>query len=532
MHHLSHKKIVVFGLLLCFSVQNFSFVGSLQKYIKRSEKEDLSWYEIQKKSEHAVVQVFSQVVEPDVVKPYRMESEEGRGSGFLIDASGFILTNYHVIAGAIRVVVQMPLLFGKRMIEVEIKSVCPDRDLALLALSEEDCACIKDMHSYVPFLPLGDSDKIEGSAELFSLVFPLGQEALKSSTGVVSGIEHITISNDFGRHVEARCIQVSIPINPGNSGGPTLNRKGEVVAINTAGIESAQNIGYALPISEFKLIQQDMLKHDFIKKPYLGAHFCYAESDELAHYFGNPVPSGCYLTQVYKYGLFYELGLQAGDMIYSVNGYAVDAYGCVCILESEDRMSASDYISSLPLGTDLILEIYRQGEKIIIKGDVYCPQEPPVAWKYFPYDQVNYEIFGGILLQELSLNIVGFFRDPQVAQHLPGVADELSSYLVDEAQREKSALIVTQVFATSGAHKTRAIAIGDSIIEINGQKVSCLQEARKALEISKNKKFTTLKTQQDNFIVLDTEQMLQDEKRLSELFNYPITPFMQELLLL
>jgi len=191
----------------------------------------------------------------------------------------------------------------------------------------------------------------------------IGQEELKSAWGGVSGNEHVTITSGSGRQVEARCIQVTTPINPGSSGGPTLNKKGEVVGINTAGNVTAQNIGYALPISEFKLIQNDMRQLPFIKKPYLGARFCYAAGDELAHLFNNPTPSGCYLTQVHEHGLLHKLGLQAGDMVYQVNSHEVDVYGTVKVLGQNDRMSASDYISSLPLNSDLIMKVYRKGEK-------------------------------------------------------------------------------------------------------------------------------------------------------------------------
>lgn len=524
------KKIVVLSFLVGLHTPVFSLVPSLSSIIRRPQKNDLSWYEVQKKSEHAVVQVISYSVEPNIIKPYRVESEEGRGSGFLISPDGLILSNYHVVAGAMHVGIQMPLLFGKKMIEAKIKSVCPDRDLALLQLSPEDCALIKDVHKFVPFLSFGDSNKIERSDELLALGFPLGQEALKSCTGVVSGREHITITSGSGRQVEARCIQVSTPINPGSSGGPTLDKKGDVVGINTAGNVSAQNIGYALPISEFKLIQNDMLKLSFIRKPYLGARFCYAAGDELARLLGNPTPSGCYLTQVYEHGLLHMLGLQAGDMIYSVNGYAVDVYGTVQVPDQNDRMTASDYISSLPLNSNLTIEVYRQGEKKTFTGTVYCPEEPPVNWKYIPYDTVDYEIVGGILLQDISLNLVNFFRNPEVAQQLPAVADALGVYTFEEAHREIPAVIVTQVFSTSCAQQTRAIGMGDIIVEINDQKVSCLKDARQALSLSKDREFTTFKTKDDNLIALETKVMLQDEQRLAQSFNYQLTPQVQELL--
>ena len=426
--------------------------SSIEESIVVPVSSQASWNRVQKKAEHAVVQVFSQMVEPNVLRPYRKDSGEGRGSAFLISDEGAILTNYHVVAGAERVAIQMPLLFGKKMIEVDVKSVCPERDIAVLKLRTQDCEKVKEQHGSVPYLTLGDSEKIDRSDELLALGFPLGQESLKSATGVVSGEEHVTIASGGGRSVEARCFQVSTPINPGNSGGPTLNRNGEVVGINTAGIGSAQNVGYILPIGEYNLIEADLKRKPLIKKPYLGATYCYAESDELALLLGNPVPSGCYLTKVYEHGLMHEIGLQSGDMIYELNGYTVDVYGHVTIPGRNDRIGVSDYISSLALGADLIITMYRNGEKHVLSGTMYCPEEPPISWKYFKYDELDYEIVGGLLFQELSLNIIGFFKDPQVVQQIPNIAGYLARYSCDESSRGKSAIIVTQIFANINLH--------------------------------------------------------------------------------
>lgn len=537
-----HKRFFLVVLLPFFIEASVSSKGYLSSFeasdkarlgdpVQVSIASQISWNKVQKKAEQAVVQVFSQMVEPNVLKPYRKESGEGRGTAFLISEQGCILTNYHVVAGATRVVIQMPLLFGKKMIEVDVKSVCPERDIALLKLRDQDCEKIKIKHGSIPYLVLGDSEKIDRSDELLALGFPLGQESLKSATGVVSGEEHVTIASGGGRTVEARCFQVSTPINPGNSGGPTLNRDGEVVGINTAGIGAAQNVGYILPISEYKLIEIDLRRKPLVKKPYLGATYCYAEGDELAHLLGNPVPSGCYLTKVYDYGLMHEFGLRSGDMIYSLNGCAVDVYGHVKVPEKDDRINISDFLSSLALGDALTIVMYRAGEEHILKGEVFCPEEPPISWKYFQYDNVDYEIVGGILLQELSFNILGFFKDPQVAQQVPNINTYLAQYALDESTRSESAVIVTQIFASSLAHRTRAIGLGEIITELNGKRITTLKEVREALSSPiEGSKFTTFKTRDEDLIALNTQEMLEDELRLSAAFNYTVTPHVFSLL--
>ena len=518
----------MFVVFLVIGSNTYSFL-SIDELTESSACIRAGWSRVQKEAEHAVIQVFSQTAEPNILKPYRIENGESRGTAFLITESGEILTNYHVVAGAVRVVVQMPLLFGKKTIEVEVKSVCPERDIALLKLHPDDCQAVRAAHGSMPYLHLGNSDCVERSDELLSLGFPLGQESLKSVTGVVSGEEHVSISSG-GRTIEERCIQVSTPMNPGNSGGPVLNKKGEVVGINTAGIGSAQSVGYVIPISEYELVRKDLSSKPLVKKPFIGASACYAEGDEIALFLGNPIPSGCYLTKVHEYGLAHELGLRSGDMVHEINGLTVDVYGHVKVPIKDDRMSVSDYISSLPLGHELVLIMYRCGKRNVLKGIVYCPHEPPVRWKYFPYDKLEYEIIGGMLFQDLSLNIISFFNDPQIVQQIPEARDYLSRYLSDESEREQSAVIVTQILSSSFAHRTRAVGLGEIITEVNGKPVQSLQDVRAALDPVKLSEFITFKTRDEALLVFNARGVMKDELRLSESFNYTITPHTRLLL--
>src|SRR4029077_6348495 len=119
-----------------------------------------------------------------------------------------------------------------------------DRDLALLRLKPEELQLIKETLGKVPMLQFGNSDKVSRAEEIMALGYPLGQQSLKSTTGVVSGREQIG-----GKYM----IQISTPINPGSSGGPSINRCGEVIGVNTAGIMPAQNVNYIIPSNEVQL---------------------------------------------------------------------------------------------------------------------------------------------------------------------------------------------------------------------------------------------------------------------------------------
>ncbi len=223
--------------------------GMQPNIVERVISSSQLWRPVQDKVKDTVVQVFSHVVAPDLILPYAPPSQGGmNGTAFFISDEGHMVTNSHVVANgqAKMVYIQVPSL-GKQIIDAEIVGISPDRDLALLKVSDEGLELIRKELGSVPYLPLGNSDLVRRSDDLLALGFPLGQQSLKSTTGVVSGHED-------------GLIQISAPINPGSSGGPTLNTRGEVIGINSSGVVEAQNVGYAIPSNDLKVILDDLQK--------------------------------------------------------------------------------------------------------------------------------------------------------------------------------------------------------------------------------------------------------------------------------
>src|SRR5262249_26829670 len=157
-------------------------------------------------------------------------------------------------------------------------------DIALLRVKPAGLELIRSVLGGVPYMTFGDSDSIRRSDEVLALGYPLGQQSLKSTTGVISGHE---------QHM----IQISAAINPGSSGGPLLNEAGEVIGINAAGITEAQNVGYAIPVNDLKIVLPDLYKTKLLRKPFLGILYNNA-SEALTEYLGNPQPGGCYIVEV------------------------------------------------------------------------------------------------------------------------------------------------------------------------------------------------------------------------------------------
>lgn len=480
----------------------------IEKIVEKSEL----WRPIQEKVKDTVVQVFSQVVKMDLLQPYKTPAQGSMtGSAFFINDKGDLITNAHVVNQARAIWIQIPSL-GKRIIDVELVSISPDRDLALLRLTPESLETVKSILGEVPYLKLGDSDTVVRSDEVLALGYPLGQQSLKSTTGVISGREGMFI-------------QMSAAINPGNSGGPLLNNKGEVVGINSAGVVEAQNVGYIIPINDLKNVLTDLYHVPLLRKPFLGVLFNNA-TEWLTEFLGNPQPGGCYVVEVIKNSTLYKAGVKPGDMIYELNGHQLDVYGEMTVPWSEDKLSIVDYVSRLSVGENVDLVVYRKGVRKKVAAKFSQAELPPIRKVYPGYEKIDYEVVGGMVVMELTLNHI---------QIMGGSISGLQQYAEMKNQSDP-VLIITHIFPSSQLYRTRTLTVGSTIREINGIEVHTLPELRGALKEGINNKFMTVKAadnvsraSENVFVALPYATVLKDEAILAHDYHYAVTDTVKEL---
>jgi len=472
-------------------------------------QEGMVWGEIQDFAQNAVVQIFAQVGKFNWTEPYKIEDQyEGRGSGFLINEEGFLITNTHVVNEAKLVWVHIPAL-GREPLYTDVVSICPDVDIALLRLQEGSMQKIRALLGAIPYLTLGDSDQLYRAESVLTLGYPLGQYRLKSSTGVVSGRELLD-----GHAL----IQITAPINPGNSGGPLLNLRGQVIAIAIASVPLASNIGYAIPINDLKIIIDNLYTQNLIQKPQLGIQLMFA-SDEKATYLNNPIPAGLYVTNVFKGSLADKIGLQAGDMIYECNGVRLDPYGDAVVEWSSNKVSFFELMSRIKIGEKASLVIYREGKRLPLEFMYDVVQIFNIRSMYPDYESVEYETIAGLVIMELSSN------------HLPDLiegAPELIKYQLAQ-NRLNSVLVISHMLPGSYAHRLRMLRIGDIITEINGKKVKTLHDMRRVIKQSSTTGLLTLKTELSAFVVFSLAKILEGESRLCKGFAYPLSKMVQTL---
>ncbi|MFH0898548.1 MAG: trypsin-like peptidase domain-containing protein [bacterium] len=455
----------------------------------------------------SVVQVLVQMTLFNWVEPYKSPDQQQLfGTGFFIDKQGHLITSYHVVSGAASIQIQVPTL-GKERFDAEIAGACPERDIALLKLTNESFQVITGKLGGINFLELGDSDKIKRTEKIFTLGYPLGQDAIKSTEGIVSGRQTI-LGESF--------IQITAALNPGNSGGPSIDEGGKVIGINAAIIPEAQNIGYIIPISDVRSIIEDLYKVKLLRRPLLGCDLNYGTHDMLA-YLHNPEPGGLYISQVYKNMLFDKAGVQEGDMLYKINEYDIDMYGEINATWNEDKVPLADLINRFRIGDKITMVIYRKGEKREINFTFDLLEPLPIRAMFPEFEEIDYEVIGGLVLMQLSMNHVARFQ-------------EVNPLLINFGKRDmqfQPCLIVTNVLPNSQAYNTRTIFLGNIITHANDTPIKTLQEFRAA--VKKNKEYLTIKTSGKKFVVLSMKKVLDDEDKLAHEHVYQKTKLVQEL---
>lgn len=273
--------------------------------------------------------------------PRRMMTprRRGEGSGFIIDSSGIIMTNNHVVQGAD--IVRVRLHDGREFTATDVKTD-PRTDVAIIRI---------DAEGPLPTLKLGDSRKMQVGDWVLAFGTPFGLE-MTVTQGIISGTSRhrgIAEREDF--------LQTDAAINPGNSGGPLVNLQGEVIGINTA-IASASGgydgIGFAVPTHIAQWVGDQLVKNGEVKRGYLGTGIAAVDA-QTAQQFNVNVREGVIVKSVMPKSPAEKAGLETGDVIRSLNGEKVS-----------DPPSLQGIVEQLSIGKSYKMEVIRDGEAKVL----------------------------------------------------------------------------------------------------------------------------------------------------------------------
>ncbi|HUF23510.1 MAG TPA: trypsin-like peptidase domain-containing protein [Vicinamibacterales bacterium] len=233
---------------------------------------------------------------------------QGAGSGFVIDADGYILTNFHVIDGADRITIT---LADGRALRARVVGTDPAIDVALLSIDAGAAARL-------PVAELGDSDRLRVGEWVCAIGNPLGY-VHSVTVGVVSFIGRKLFDPSLDDY-----IQTDAAINFGNSGGPLINARGEVVGINTAISSQANNIGFAIPINQVRAVLPQLKSRGRVARGFIGVTL-ETLTPALQRALGLTTGSGAIVQEVTPDTPAERAGLRVYDVIRSVDGHDVDS---------------------------------------------------------------------------------------------------------------------------------------------------------------------------------------------------------------
>ncbi|MEK6786740.1 MAG: Do family serine endopeptidase [Nitrospirota bacterium] len=361
----------------------------------------------------------------------RTPNASGSGSGLIVDSDGHIVTNNHVIGDANEVEVRFS---DKTKLIAHVVGKDPDTDLAVIKVTTD---------RPLPSARFGDSAGVKVGQWVLAVGNPFGLDRTVT-LGVVSGIgrENINLSR------YENFIQTDASINPGNSGGPLFNLRGEVIGINTAIINFAQGIGFAIPSNMAKQVIEQLLAKGKVVRGWLGVGI-QPLTAELAKKFGVTEGEGVLVNEVFEKDPAALAGIKPGDVIVRIDGAVVD---------SPNKLSR--LIATLIPGTTSKIEVVRDLKRLTMDVPLTERRDAAVIAS-LPQQEEKLEVKLGLDLQDLTSALAEKFK-----------------------LRESKGVLIAKVEPNSRA-QAEGLREGDLIKEVNRLEVSSVAEFMSAIARSR-----------------------------------------------
>ncbi len=357
----------------------------------------------------------------------RTPNASGSGSGLIVDSDGHIVTNHHVIGDANEIEVRFS---DKTKLIAHVVGKDPDTDLAVLKVTTD---------RPLPSARFGDSAGVKVGQWVLAVGNPFGLDRTVT-LGVVSGIgrENINLSR------YENFIQTDASINPGNSGGPLFNLRGEVIGINTAIINFAQGIGFAIPSNMAKQVIEQLLAKGKVVRGWLGVGI-QPLTAELAKKFGVTEGEGVLVNEVFEKDPAALAGIKPGDVIVRIDGAVVD---------SPNKLSR--LIGTLIPGTTSTIEVVRDLKRLTMDVPLTERRDAAIIASV-PQEGEKLEVKLGLDLQDLTSALAERFK-----------------------LRESKGVLIAKVAPNSRA-QAEGLREGDLIKEVNRLEVSSVAEFTSAI---------------------------------------------------
>ena len=391
----------------------------------------------------AVVQIFSTGYvaqeERDSGSASLLTKQRNTGSGVILSADGYIVTNAHVVRGARRIQVRLPAAretLGSNSNLIDAKVVGMDRDF--------DIAVIKIDQSGLPYLQLGDSDHVQQGELAMAFGNPLGLEG-SVSMGIVSSTSRALAPDDMMLY-----IQTDAPINPGNSGGPLVDSQGQVIGLNTFILSQSggsEGIGFAIPSNVVSNVYSQLRKDGHVHRARIGIH-AQSITPLMAAGLNLPRDWGVVAADVTPTGPADQAGVKTGDIILTLNGKTM-----------HNARQLEMEIYRYPTRQKVHLVVLRGSDQLTIEVPVIISIDDPQRFMDFVNPEEN-------LIPRLGILAIGI--DKKLADLVPDLRNPFG--------------VVVAAGSTTDLSSGTGLQPGDVIYSVNGLQVASVAALKKKLD--------------------------------------------------
>ncbi len=447
---------------------------------------------------NSVFKIINTEIRRNFMIPYQDSSQsQSVGAGFFINDDGYALTAAHVIENSIQIWVKLPK-HGQKIFNAEIISVYPDFDMAMIKVD------IKNKY----YLKLGNSDNLKLRSTVYTVGYPSNPKYPIVTTGTISGIR-----GDY--------FQTDTPINPGNSGGPLLDIDNKVLGITSAVIADSEDSSLIVPINIYNRNKDIMInpKNKLIQKNVLGLVLTNGTQNynNFHNIYSKKCSDGLVVHKIIKKSPLKNI-LSPGDLLcsFKINNkiYNIDNFGEIEVPWEIGKISVDKLIKRcIPrqsIGVNFFSiknnSFMNKNFKLKTYDEVY-----PIKKLFFPIDKLDYEIFAGMIVMDLTLNHLALKQ----YSHL--------GIIIINGQIFEPQLVITHIFPNSKISEYNSISPYTLIKKVNNKKVSNLKDFRKNISkplVKNNKKYIIIENQNDESVILNTDEIKQQELELTKDFNY------------
>ena len=437
----------------------------------------------------AMVKIFAVQNRPDYTNPWNMFGPASlSGSGCVISGNR-ILTNAHVVSD--NTFIQVRLFGQSKKYAAKVLAVSHEADLALLTV--DDPGFFKGVKP----LEIGELAKVQQAVVVYG--FPQGGDALSTTTGVVSRIEHQVYAHSM---LDLLAVQIDAAINPGSSGGPVLVDD-KIIGVAMQFLGNSENIGYMVPVPVINHFLTDLKDGHYDGFPEDGMYCQTMDNDSLRKMYGmQSNQSGCLVYRVIP-GSPADGLVEPGDVVMQIDGHRVADDGTV-EFRPKERTSLNYYVQAHQLGDEMELNILRQGRDKLMKLKLNLPVGVNQLVPLEQYDvQPTYFIYGGLIFSPLTVN---YLKTWGTTWFTNAPKNLVASLQFDQlTQVGEKIVVLTRVLpdeVNKGYHNS-----GDyRIVKVNGQPINNLKDLVRIVEGS-SEPFVTFTDRWGAAVVLDRKSV-------------------------